>query len=87
MIFSAPKGKIGANDEKAGEPAGLFLLRSHTTLTPVRGGDEYSVRGDRTFDRVPLFDFDMSGVEFSIFYEDKARPPASSTRWPNSLGA
>jgi hypothetical protein len=37
------------------------------------GGDEYSVRGDHTFDRVPLFDFDMAGIEFSIFYEDRAR--------------
>jgi hypothetical protein len=36
------------------------------------GGDEYSVRGDYTFDRVPLFDFDDS-IEFSIFYEDRAR--------------
>ena len=37
------------------------------------GGDQYSVRGDYTFDRVPLFDFDMAGIEFSIFYEDRAR--------------
>ncbi len=37
------------------------------------GGDEYSVRSDYTFDRVPLFDFDMAGIEFSIFYEDRAR--------------
>ena len=37
------------------------------------GGDEYSVRGDYTFDRVPLFDFDISGIEFSIFYEDRSR--------------
>ena len=36
-------------------------------------GDEYSVRGDYTFDRVPLFDYDMSGIELSIFYEDRAR--------------
>lgn len=36
-------------------------------------GDEYSVRGDYTFDRVPLFDYDMAGIEFSIFYEDRAR--------------
>ena len=37
------------------------------------GGDEYSPRADYTFDRVPLFDFDLSGIEFSIFYEDRAR--------------
>jgi hypothetical protein len=36
-------------------------------------GDEYSMQGDLTFDRVPLFDFDASGVEFSIFYEDRAQ--------------
>ena len=36
-------------------------------------GDEYSIHGDNTFDRIPLFDFDVSGVEFSIFYEDRAR--------------
>ncbi|HKN20892.1 MAG TPA: hypothetical protein VJX73_05720 [Terracidiphilus sp.] len=37
------------------------------------GGDQYSPRADYTFDRVPLFDFDISGIEFSIFYEDRAR--------------
>jgi len=37
------------------------------------GGDQYSHRADYNFDRVPLFDFDISGIEFSIFYEDRAR--------------
>ena len=37
------------------------------------GGDEYSPGGDRNFDRVPLFDFDLSGIEFSMFYQDRAR--------------
>jgi hypothetical protein len=37
------------------------------------GGDEYSARADYTFDRAPLFDYDLSGIEFSIFYEDRAR--------------
>jgi hypothetical protein len=37
------------------------------------GGDEYSPRADYAFDRVPLFDYDLSGIEFSIFYEDRAR--------------
>jgi len=37
------------------------------------GGDEYSPRADYSFDRVPLFDYDLSGIEFSIFYEDRAR--------------
>jgi len=48
-------------------------LSSEDTLMIDCGGDEYSVRGDYTFDRVPLFDFDISGIEFSIFYEDRAR--------------
>ena len=48
-------------------------LSSGDALMIDCGGDEYSVRGDYTFDRVPLFDFDMAGIEFSIFYEDRAR--------------
>lgn len=43
------------------------------TLMIDCGGDEYSVRGDYTFDRVPLFDFDIGGLELSIFYDDRAR--------------
>jgi len=48
-------------------------LSTGETLMVDCGGDEYSVRGDHTFDRVPLFDFDLGGIEFSIFYEDRAR--------------
>ena len=48
-------------------------LSSEDTLMIDCGGDEYSVRGDYTFDRVPLLDFDISGIEFSIFYEDRSR--------------
>jgi len=48
-------------------------LSTGDTLMIDCGGDEYSVRGDHEFDRVPLFDFDLSGIEFSIFYEDRAR--------------
>lgn len=48
-------------------------LSSDDALMIDCGGDEYSVRGDYTFDRVPLFDYDIAGVEFSIFYEDRAR--------------
>jgi hypothetical protein len=48
-------------------------LSTGDTLMVDCGGDEYSVRGDYTFDRVPLFDFDIAGIEFSIFYEDRAR--------------
>jgi hypothetical protein len=63
---------------------GVFAFASMLLTHPERlshadalmvdcSGDEYSVRGDYTFDRVPLFDYDMSGIEFSIFYEDRAR--------------
>jgi hypothetical protein len=48
-------------------------LSTGETLMVDCSGDEYSVRGDYTFDRVPLFDYDLSGIEFSIFYEDRAR--------------
>ena len=48
-------------------------LSAEETLMIDCGGDEYSVRGDYTFDRVPLFDYDISGIEFSIFYEDQSR--------------
>jgi len=48
-------------------------LSTGDTLMIDCSGDEYSVRGDYTFDRVPLFDYDMAGIEFSIFYEDRAR--------------
>lgn len=43
------------------------------TLMIDCGGDEYSLRGDEVFDRVPLYDYDITGIEFSIFYEDRAR--------------
>jgi hypothetical protein len=63
---------------------GVFAIASILLTHPERlstgeslmvdcGGDEYSPRADRNFDRVPLFDFDLSGIEFSIFYEDRAR--------------
>lgn len=63
---------------------GVFAVASILLTHPERlsagdalmidcGGDEYSQRADYTFDRVPLFDFDISGIEFSIFYEDRAR--------------
>lgn len=63
---------------------GVFAIGSMLLTHPERlssgdalmidcGGDEYSPRADYTFDRVPLFDYDLSGIEFSIFYEDRAR--------------
>ena len=48
-------------------------LSNGDTLMIDCGGDEYSVRGDSTFDRVPLLDYDLSGTEFSVFYDDRAR--------------
>jgi hypothetical protein len=48
-------------------------LSTGDTLMIDCSGDEYSVRADYTFDRVPLFDYDIGGIEFSIFYEDRAR--------------
>ena len=48
-------------------------LSASETLMIDCGGDEYSPHADYNFDRVPLFDFDLAGIEFSIFYEDRAR--------------
>jgi hypothetical protein len=48
-------------------------LSSTETLMIDCCGDEYSLHGDRIFDRVPLFDYDLTGIEFSAFYEDRAR--------------
>jgi hypothetical protein len=48
-------------------------LSTGDTLMIDCSGDEYSVRGDYTFDRVPLFDYDAAGIELSIFYDDRAR--------------
>jgi hypothetical protein len=48
-------------------------LANAETLMIDCGGDRYSVHGDYTFDRVPLFDYELSGIEFSVFYEDRAR--------------
>jgi hypothetical protein len=48
-------------------------LSSTETLMIDCCGDQYSLHGDRIFDRVPLFDYDITGVELSAFYEDRAR--------------
>jgi len=37
------------------------------------GGDEYSLGGDGIYDRVPLFDYDLGGLQFSVFYNDRSR--------------
>ena len=71
---------LAGNEFGLGVYASACMLLTHPerlstgdTLMIDCGGDEYSVGGDYTFDRVPLFDFDMAGIEFSIFYEDRAR--------------
>ncbi len=71
---------MGGNEFGLGVFAVACLLLTHPerlsaedTLMIDCGGDEYSVRGDYTFDRVPLFDYDISGIEFSIFYEDRSQ--------------
>lgn len=48
-------------------------LSSDDALMIDCGGDEYAPHSDFTFDRVPLFDYDIAGIEFSIFYNDRAR--------------
>ena len=74
------RASLAGNEFGLGVFAIASLLLTHPerlsagdTLMLDCGGDEYSPRADYTFDRVPLFDFDLSGVEFSIFYEDRAR--------------
>lgn len=47
-------------------------LSDISTLMIDCSGDEYSLRADTIYDRVPLFDFDLGGMEFSVFYEDRA---------------
>lgn len=37
------------------------------------GGDEYSLGGDGVYDRVPLFEYDLGGLQFSVFYNDRSR--------------
>jgi hypothetical protein len=72
--------RMAGNEFGAGVYAVACMLLTHPerlstedTLMIDCGGDEYSLRGDITFDRVPLFDYDISGIEFSIFYEDRSR--------------
>jgi hypothetical protein len=72
--------RMAGNEFGAGVFAVACMLLTHPerlsaedTLMIDCGGDEYSMRGDYTFDRVPLFDYDISGIEFSIFYEDRSR--------------
>jgi hypothetical protein len=72
--------RMAGNEFGAGIFAVACILLTHPerlsaedTLMIDCGGDEYSVRGDYTFDRVPLFDYDLPGIEFSIFYEDRSR--------------
>jgi len=72
--------RMAGNEFGAGAFAIACMLLTHPerlsstdALMIDCGGDEYSMRGDYTFDRVPLFDYDITGIEFSIFYEDRSR--------------
>ncbi len=72
--------RMAGNEFGAGVYAVACMLLTHPerlstedTLMIDCGGDEYSVSGDYTFDRVPLFDYDIAGIEFSIFYDDRSR--------------
>jgi hypothetical protein len=71
---------MAGNEFGAGVFAVACILLTHPerlsckdTLMVDCSGDEYSLHGDYTFDRVPLFDYDISGIEFSVFYEDRSR--------------
>jgi len=72
--------RMAGNEFGAGVFAVACMLLTHPerlsaegTLMIDCGGDEYSISGDYTFDRVPLFDYDIAGIEFSVFYEDRSR--------------
>ena len=43
------------------------------TLMVDCGGDEYSLGADGIYDRVPLFEYDLGGLQFSVFYSDRSR--------------
>lgn len=58
---------------------GCILLTHPERLSSLDGlmvdcsGDEYALQGDGIFDRVPLYDYDLGGLQFSVFYDDRAR--------------
>ncbi len=58
---------------------GCILLTHPERLSSLDGlmvdccGDEYSLGGDGQFDRVPLYEYDLGGLQFSVFYNDRAR--------------
>lgn len=71
---------MAPNEFALGVFAFLCILLTHPerlsaceTLMVDCGGDQYSVHGNGIFDRVPLFDYSLNGIEFSCFYEDRAR--------------
>ena len=74
------RARMVGNEFGAGVFAVGCILLTHPERLSVEdtlmidcGGDEYSMHGDYTFDRVPLFDYDIAGIELSIFYEDRSR--------------
>ena len=79
---SARRARVSMRGNEFGLGAlslGSFLLThperlsSHDALMIDCCGDEYSLRGDCSFDRVPLYDYDLGGMQFSVFHEDRAR--------------
>ena len=78
---SARRARVGMTANEFGLGAfalGCMLITHPERLSDINtlmidcSGDEYSLRADTIYDRVPLFDFDLGGMEFSIFYEDRA---------------
>jgi hypothetical protein len=71
---------MAGNEFGAGAFAVVCMLLTHPERLSIRNtlmidcsGDEYSLRADGVFDRMPLFDYDISGLEFSTYYEDRSR--------------
>ena len=71
---------MDSNEFGLGAFATAILLLLHPervsggeTLMMDASGDEYSLHGNNEFTRVPLFDFGISGLEFSVFHRDRAR--------------
>ena len=72
---------MDSNEFGLGAFATAILLLLHPervtggeTLMIDASGDEYSLLGNAEYTRVPLFDFGLSGLEFSVFYRERARP-------------
>jgi hypothetical protein len=86
LAFKEPRRPIYGNtrqDSGNGSDLDVFAVSCMMLTHPQRlsrenahmidCGGEYSFCGDLSFDRVPPFDYNTSGIEFSIFCEDRAR--------------